>query len=360
VPLCTLLSGGLDSSALTALAVSSDAFANPTISTFSVDYEHQNEYFEQHSFQPESDGAYIQTMSQWLQTCHENVSLTTDQLIDTLADVVVARDMPGMADIDASLLLFCRAIRKNATVAISGEAADEVFGGYPWFHNPSQWHSQRFPWSTSVDFRKRMIAPERAMDLDIENYVARRYEEAMAEVPSLPKDGPKETATERHLRQLSYLNITRFMPTLLDRKDRMSMACGLEVRVPFCDHELVEYAFNIPWQMKNYAGREKGILRASLNGILPDEVLWRKKSPYPKTHHPIYTKRVSETLLEVLADSTSPLRDWIDIDKVRSMAQSAEANSKLPWFGQLMSGPQFFAWLLQLNHWLSAYRIRVV
>jgi asparagine synthase (glutamine-hydrolysing) len=321
VPLCALLSGGLDSSALTALAVNSDAFTNQSMSTFSVDYEQQNEHFEQHIFQPESDGVYIQSMSTWLQTQHNNVLLTNDQLLDTLNDVVTARDMPGMADIDASLLLFCRAIRRQATVAISGEAADEVFGGYPWFHNPSQWHSRRFPWSTSVDFRTRMIARERAMDMNIEAYVARRYIEAIAAVPTLPSNGPKEPATEQHLRQLSYLNITRFMPTLLDRKDRMSMACGLEVRVPFCDHELVEYAFNIPWEMKNYAGREKGILRASLDGILPSDVLWRKKSPYPKTHHPNYTKRVSETLLEIMADSSSPLRDWIDIDKVRLMAQ---------------------------------------
>jgi asparagine synthase (glutamine-hydrolysing) len=161
------------------------------------------------------------------------------------------------------------------------------------------------------------------------------------------------------MRKMSYLNITRFMPTLLDRKDRMSMRVGLEVRVPFCDHRLVEYVFNIPWDIKTYGGREKGIFRKAMHGILPHGIIARKKSPYPKTHNPNYTEAVQSMLLSRLDDSSSPLLPLISKAKVMELAASSDAQTPLPWFGQLMNMPQFFAWLLQVDYWLRTYRVRI-
>jgi len=170
---------------------------------------------------------------------------------------------------------------------------------------------------------------------------------------------PRTAAIEARRREIFYLNINWFMATLLDRKDRMSMASGLEVRVPFCDHRLVQYVWNIPWELKMYNKREKGLLRQALKGILPDDIIERKKSPYPKTHNPSYKKAVSKWLLEILNDSSSPLHQLIDVKVVRSMAEGNSDNTD-PWFGQLMAQPQMLAYLIQVDFWLRDNHISIV
>lgn len=357
VPVCTLLSGGLDSSALTALAVRYyDSTGHDQVQTFSVDYVENDKYFQAHDFQPNADAPWIRRISSHLSTVHHEVRFDTPELVEALETAVTAKDLPGMADIDASLYLFCREIKKKATVAISGEAADEIFGGYPWFHRRDALEADTFPWSLAIDLRIGILSPELRKLLRPAEYLADRYAEAVAEVPHLPG----EDADRQRMRRMSYLNITRFMPTLLDRKDRMSMAVGLEVRVPYCDHRLVEYVWNIPWEIKVTGGREKGVLRKALEGVLPHDVLYRKKSPYPKTHNPSYLSAVRSRLLERLDDPASPLLPLIDADRVREIAASADAGSNLPWFGQLMSGPQLFAYLLQMDFWLRHYKVRLV
>lgn len=356
VPVCTLLSGGLDSSALTALAV--DYYRRTgqgQVHTYSVDYVDNDKYFQAHSYQPGADAPWIKRMVEELGTEHHWISFDTPELIGALPDSTLARDLPGMADVDASLLLFCREIKKGATVAISGEAADEVFGGYPWFHREELLSSGTFPWSVATDLRAGLLSPEIRDWIAPERYVADRYSQAVAEVPHLEGETPEQA----RMRTMSYLNITRFMPTLLDRKDRMSMAAGLEVRVPFCDHRLVQYVWNVPWEIKSTGDREKGILRKALEGILPDDVLYRKKSPYPKTHNPAYLDAVRGQVLAILDDPSSPILPLVDAARVREIAASPESSTHLPWFGQLMSGPQLFAYLAQVNHWLKTYRVAI-
>jgi len=356
VPVCTLLSGGLDSSALTALAAAHYRSAGlGRLQTYSVDYVDNDKHFRSNAFQPNADGPWIEMMSRFSGTEHHEVVFDTPELVGSLFDAVDARDMPGMADIDGSLFLFCREIRKGATVALSGEAADEVFGGYPWFFRRDALEARTFPWSLSLDQRIALMSPELAETTKAAEYVAERYHEALAEVPKLSGETPEQET----MRKMSYLNITRFMPTLLDRKDRMSMRVGLEVRVPFCDHRLVEYVFNIPWDIKTYGGREKGIFRKAMHGILPHGIIARKKSPYPKTHNPNYTEAVQSMLLSRLDDSSSPLLPLISKAKVMELAASSDAQTPLPWFGQLMNMPQFFAWLLQVDYWLRTYRVRI-
>ncbi|WP_028561888.1 asparagine synthase (glutamine-hydrolyzing) [Paenibacillus pinihumi] len=356
VPVCTLLSGGLDSSALTAIAAAHyRGSGSGEIDTYSVDYADNDKHFKAHAFQPNSDAPFIQVMSDYLGSRHTYIQFDTPELTEALDAAVAARDLPGMADVDGSLYLFCREIKKGATVAISGEAADEIFGGYPWFHREEALSANTFPWALSSAMRSELLSPDVAAWIKPLDYVKDRYADAVAEVPYLDYETPEQ----QRMRRMSYLNITRFMPTLLDRKDRMSMAVGLEVRVPFCDHRLVEYVFNIPWEIKTSGDREKGILRKALRGILPDEILYRKKSPYPKTHNPNYLTAVQKRLTAILDDPSSPLLPLIHVKKIRELIQSTDASSNIPWFGQLMSGPQLFAYLIQVNHWLKTYKVSI-
>jgi asparagine synthase (glutamine-hydrolysing) len=357
VPICTLLSGGLDSSALTAIA--SEYYRSrqsQPLHSYSVDYVDNDKHFKANAFQPNADAPWIQRMTAYTGTIHHDIAFDTPELVEALNDVVIARDLPGMADVDASLLLFCREIKKGATVAISGEAADEIFGGYPWFHREDALQSHTFPWALGMRNRVNLFSADFNEWIQPSQYAANRYEEALAEVPRLAS----ENAIEARMREMSYLNITRFMPTLLDRKDRMSMAVGLEVRVPFCDHRLIEYVWNIPWEMKNAGNRAKGILRQALEGVLPYEVLTRRKSPYPKTHNPSYLAAMKTKVLDILDDPSSPLLPFIDTKKIRKLTDLDAAEFNLPWFGQLMTGPQLFAYLYQIDYWLREYKITIL
>lgn len=353
VPVCTLLSGGLDSSALTALACRSYP---GDIHTYSVDYLDNDRYFTASTFQPNDDAPWVRRVSDFFGTTHHNIILDTPELAGSLPAAMIARDLPGMADIDTSLYLFCREIKKGATVALSGECADEVFGGYPWFYRDEMIHAKTFPWAPKSDVRMEWLAPGLIDEINPLRYAQERYYQALGEVPAL--EG--EDFQSARMREIFYLTLTRWMPTLLDRKDRMSMAFGLEVRVPFCDHRLVEYVWNVPWHMKNYQNREKGLLRHALTGILPDDVLWRRKSPYPKTHNPSYLNAVRQWILQILDDSSSPLLNIINVEKVRSLAQGEDNITHVPWFGQLMSRPQLFAYLIQADTWLRKYQVEIV
>jgi asparagine synthase (glutamine-hydrolysing) len=356
VPVCTLLSGGLDSSAVTAtVAGTYRGDHHGPLDTYSIDYAGNDHHFKANEYQPDADGPWVRRVSELFGTTHHYVTIDTPELVAALKDSVRANDLPGFADVDASLLLFCRQVKRGATVALSGEAADEVWGGYPWFRNPEALGARTFPWARATAVRAGLLAPDVAAWVRPVEYVARRYAEALEEVPRLPGEDPAAT----RLREVFYLNITRFMPTLLDRKDRMSMASGLEVRVPYCDHRLVEYAWNIPPALKFYDGREKGLLRRAVLGLLPEDVVYRKKSPYPKTHNPSYLAATKAWLQDVLGDPASPLRPLIDLKKVREVVATDGTSFGTSWFGQLMGGPQLFAYLAQVDYWMREYKVRV-
>lgn len=357
VPVCTLLSGGLDSSALTALtALSYQQDGLGTVDTYSVDYLDNDRYFKASSFQPNADAPWVKKVADHFGTCHHNVLLDTPELAQSLPKAAVSRDLPGMADVDTSLYLFCREIKKGATVALSGECADEVFGGYPWFYRQDMLESGTFPWAPRPEMRLEWLSPEVNSYLHSVEYVKERYQQALSEVPRLPG----EEANAARMREIFYLSLTRWMPTLLDRKDRMSMAFGLEVRVPYCDHRLVEYVWNVPWEMKYYQNREKGLLRHALQGVLPEDVLWRRKSPYPKTHNPSYLSTVRDWVINILNEGTSPLIPLLNTDKIREIAAMDLSASQIPWFGQLMGGAQLFAYLIQADAWLREYKVSLV
>ncbi|MGC7846295.1 asparagine synthase (glutamine-hydrolyzing) [Desulforudis sp. 1088] len=356
VPVCTFLSGGLDSSAITAFAAAAYRREGMgPLHTFSVDYAGNDRHFRPNRFQPDSDAPWVRRVSEAAGTVHHYVTVDTPELLETLKTTVLANDLPGMADIDSSLLLFCREVKKEATVGVSGESADEVFGGYPWFYSKEALEGDTFPWIRMTREKAALLAPEVVKAIRPEEYIAARYREAVAEVPRLKGEDPFEA----RMREMSYLNIRRFMPTLLDRKDRMSMAVGFEVRVPFCDHRLVQYVWNIPWRMKSHCNREKGILRLALKGVLPDDVLERRKSPYPKTHNPAYLAATRGWLLSILDDPASPLLPLLNVPAVRRVAESGGGSFNPAWFGQLMGAAQLFAYLAQVDLWLRHYKVGI-
>jgi len=354
VPLGVLLSGGLDSSTIAAIAAEEyqQKYAGQ-IMTFSVDYVGNDQHFKVNEFQPNSDVPWVKIVSEYLNSQHSNCFIETNDLVDALFNAVLARDLPGMTDVDSSLLLFSRWIKKQATVCLSGECADEVFGGYPWFYTQNDTNTITFPWSRKLNERVKLFSPELLSMINPQEYLANRYQEAIDEVPRFSGDNP----VNAHMRELFYLNLTRWMPTLLDRKDRMSMATGLEIRVPFCDHNLVEYVWNVPWEMKYFRNREKGLLRQALTGVLPEDVLWRKKSPYPKTHNPKFIDLICGLTISMLNDQTSPILPFINKNAVLHLATSINSETNIPWFGQLMNAPQLLAYLLQIDYWLKKYSI---
>ncbi|KYF70568.1 asparagine synthase (glutamine-hydrolyzing) [Sorangium cellulosum] len=356
VPLCTLLSGGLDSSLVTALAQRALADAGP-VRSFSVDFVGQAENFKADELRSTPDAPYVVDVQRHVGSDHANIVLSAAQLADpALREVVLrARDLPlSFGDMDASLHLLFRAIRERSTVALSGESADEIFGGYLWFHDPDVVAADTFPWSAmrtrlrSSSSVSTLLAPELLERLDLQGYVAERYREAIAEVPRLPG----ETGKERRMREISYLHLTRFLQLLLDRKDRMSMATGLEVRVPFCDHRLVEYVFNAPWSMKTFDGREKSLLRAASGDLLPRSVLDRRKSPYPATQDPAYARALRAQLAALLAQRDAPVLPLVDVARARAVAADTDG----PVDEVSRSSVEQ---VLVLNDWLARYEIEL-
>lgn len=352
VPIGTFLSGGLDSSLISAVCAGEAAKKGETLKTFSVDYADNDKYFVPGKFQPNADGHYIRIMEQTMKTDHKWTVLTPEQLIGALEEATVARDLPGMADVDFSLLLLCREIRRDVKVALSGECADEIFGGYPWYRDPEVRDRAGFPWAQNTALRAQLLPADGAA-CDAYAYVMDAYTDTCAASDVLPGT----SAQEIRIKQMVNLNFRWFMQTLLDRKDRMSMWSGLEVRVPFCDYRIAEYLYGVPWEWKDWRGKEKGLLRRAMEGILPDEVLWRKKSPYPKTFDPLYEKLVRDRLEALMNEKDAPLFSLVNPGAVRSVMDS---DHPWPWYGQLMRRPQTMAYLLQIDFWLRHYRVDIL
>ena len=359
---CTLLSGGLDSSLITSVAAGYFKEHGQKLHSFSVDYKDNAKYFSANKFQPNSDGEFIERMKNYLSDLngeyfeHHQIILDTQDLVNALYATVDARDLPGMADVDASLLLFCKEIKKVADIALSGESADEIFGGYPWYRDKNIRDKFGFPWSQSTDFRKTFLKTQTStFGTPIQkgtDYVSEKYLQAISD-----SDVSKTVnQDEKRIKELVNLNIKWFMQTLLERQNRMSAYSGLTIRAPYCDYRIVEYLYNIPWEYKDYNNTEKGLLRYAMRGLIPDEVLWRRKSPYPKTHNPEYLNAVSKILTEIINEPSSPL---LRIVNKKALEDLIKSNSPVPWYGQLMTTPQTIAYFIQINYWLEKYKITI-
>lgn len=353
VPLCTFLSGGLDSSIISKVASDYYADRGEVLNTYSVDYVDNDRYFKSSVFQPNKDSDYINLIADYIHSEHHNIVLSNSAVADALVDAAIARNTPGFTDVDSSLLLFCREVKRNYTVALSGECADEIFGGYPWYHRQEILFEESFPWSRTTDVRRGILRS--GFLPQGEEYARSAYRDTVKGVSKLDSDTP----LEKRMREMFVLNLNWFMQTLLVRKDVMSMESSLEVRVPFCDYRIVEYAYNMPWAIKSFNNREKGILRKAFENELPEIITWRKKSPYPKTFNPVYLNCVSNMMQAILDDRGSVLWDMVDPAAVKRLLHDPDSLSE-PWYGQLMRGPQVLAYIVQIYVWMEKYKVRFV
>lgn len=353
VPIGCFLSGGLDSSLIASVCARELKNRGERLPTFSLDYENNRKFFVPGKFQPNTDSDYIPIMEDALQVIPHRTVLRPEDLVSALEDATIARDLPGMADVDFSLLAFCKDIRNEVKVALSGECADEIFGGYPWYRDPEVQAKSGFPWAQNTAQRGQFLSPEIRAQIDPEGFVWQAYTDTVRQCDILPGTLPQE----KRMKEMVNLNHRWFMQTLLDRKDRMSMYSSLEVRVPFCDWRIAEYMYAVPWSYKDHQGYEKGLLRHAMRGYLPEEILWRKKSPYPKTHDPRYGELVSQQLRQVLNDRTAPIFQIVSADALTGLLYE---ENPWPWYGQLMKKPQTIAYMLQINFWLKHYKISIV
>ena len=345
VDIACLLSGGLDSSIIT--AVVSNNRLKP-LDTYSIDYEDNDKFFEKSKFTVSMDNDFIDLMSRKFNTNHHYNVISQRSVAKYLREAMIARDLPGMADIDSSLLWFSKKISRDHKVILSGECADEIFGGYPWFYREDVMSREYFPWLDSIDSRSKLLRSDLRDKLNLKEFIKGEYDKILSEVPK---------GDEQEYKNLFYLNMTYFMPTLLERKDRMTMRASIEARVPFADTKLIEYLWNLPWEYKFYNGHEKGLLREAYKGLLPSEIVYRKKNPYPKTHNPKYALIVTKLLKRRLRNKKSILYRLFDKDELNKLIETQGSSFSDPWFGQLMTGPQLLAFLYQFDIWAKKYKI---
>jgi asparagine synthase (glutamine-hydrolysing) len=334
VPVCAFLSGGIDSSIVTTVAAAYMQDAGARLNTFSFDFTGNDQYFQSNAFQGTRDRPFVDKMLKVLSVNHTYLECDEAELAALLFPAVDAKDLPGMADIDASLLYFCSLVKQHNKVALTGECADEIFGGYPWFYREDLMRGDGFPWSRDMRARTMLLTEETVRELRLEEYAMDRWQDSVRKAPHLPR----ETGLERKRREIAYLNVKWFMQTLLDRMDRTSMYSGLEARVPFADHRIMEYVFNVPWEMKYKDGVEKSLLREACGDLLPAEILHRKKSPYPKTYNPRYEKLLSEMLGRIVNDPGSPVMRFLD--RKRSFVHGGARRVRAPVVRPAHGGPQ--------------------
>lgn len=350
-PLCAFLSGGLDSSLVSAIARDYLDKKGLSLDTYSFDFVGNMEFFQSNSFQPELDRPYVDKMVNLLNTNHTYLECDNKSLFDYLFKSVDARNVPGMADVDSSILFFCSAVAKRHTIALTGECSDEVFGGYPWFYKDEFKNLTIFPWSRDFSSREFLLNDSWIKRLQLEECARDFYQSAISELAF-----PEEEAKQAHSRKITYLNIKWFMQTLLDRMDRAGTFAGITGRIPFADHKLMEYVFNIPFDMKYHDNTEKALLRDAFTDKLPDQLLHRKKSPYPKTYNPGYQKLLTEKMKAILSDTDSPLLPLLDKNKVNLFLETPSEYGK-PWYGQLMAAPQLIAYYIQIDYWMRKYNL---
>lgn len=342
----TFLSGGLDSSIIASCLAKQGA-----ISTYSLDYEGNAENFQGNMYQVSLDDEYINRMVELTKSNHTKFTITQEELRDELTSALSARDLPGMADVDSALLWLCKQVKKDRSVIMSGECSDEVFGGYPWFYREELANLDTFPWLRSTQQRKALFN-EALVGMDMDAYIKKQYNRTLTDITYLDSDSEEDKRARIH----TILCLHWFMQTLVTRQVCMGNDADVTIRAPFADVRIIDYVYNIPWEMKFLNQEEKGLLRKAFEDELPDEVVHRKKNPFPKTHNPKYCELMKEKLQEVYEDKTSVLHILFDDEALKELIETGGAAFPLPWYGQLMSGPQLLAYLYQIDQWFKTVK----
>ena len=357
VGVASMLSGGLDSSIVTKIAT--DNIYN--LHTYSINYENNDEDFVANSYQQTKDSDFVKVMTKYLNTTHKNIIISDKDLFDNLYESVIARDMPGMADVDSSMYVFCREITKNnEKVVLSGECSDEIFGGYPWFYKEHLKNTKGFPWALSENLRESLIKPNILEKGQITEYIKDVKINTLKNITHISHD-----PFENEFKEINYLTIKFFMNTLIERTDRMSMSNSLEIRVPYADHRIFEYVYNVDAKLRlglrnnNSTVCEKYILKQAFKNDIPTDITNRKKSPFPKTYSKKYLKMLEDKLLEILGNPNSRIHEILNTDYIKNLISTHGLELKENLFGQLMTYPQTLAFIIQIDFWLTTYNIEI-
>lgn len=352
-----LLSGGIDSSLIAALLnrkMQETSTSPNKLTTISFDFKQNNQFFHGSRFQPSQDRPYVELMLQHIKSEHYFLECSYEILVQYLGKSLQAHDLPNMADIDASLLYFCQECEQLVSVVYTGECADEVFCGYPWMHRDVPFSKDTFPWSRELSPRQMLLQDSFVKRLGMEEYVRETYHTALKKIPICSQDSLEETEKRRY----GALNLYWFMQTLLNRMDRCARSTGLETRIPFADTELISYIYQVPFAMKARNGMVKALLRQASVDLLPQNILLRKKSPFPKTYHPAYEQLLAQMLRKRLQDPNCPLLLFLDPNRLFDFL-NRPMDYAAPWYGQLMCGPQLIAYYLQIDQWIRDYSIAI-
>ena len=357
VGMSSMLSGGLDSSIVTKIA--SDNIKE--LNTYSINYENNDKDFVANSYQLTKDSDFVKIMVKYLDTNHKTIIVDDNSLFNSLYESVIARDMPGMADIDSSMYVFCKEIAKNdEKVILSGECSDEIFGGYPWFYKEHLKKAKGFPWALSENLRQNLLKENLLNKDDILNYILSSKNHTLKDIRHISLD-----SFENEFKEINYLTIKYFMNTLIERTDRMSMRNSLEVRVPYADHRIFEYVYNVDAKLKlglrnSNEVVEKYILKQAFKNDIPTDITNRKKSPFPKTYSKTYLLLLEEKLNNILNNPSSRLNEIINVDYVKNLIETHGNELKENLFGQLMTYPQTLAFLIQIDYWLTTYNVKII
>lgn len=350
MPMASLLSGGLDSSIVTAKLANSTA---SPLASYSLEFDNSRQHFKSNAFQPALDAPFVVEMVNHLGTKHTVHTCDNQAQLDYLRKSVEAHDLPAMADVDSSYLYFCEKVGKQHKIIFTGECADEIFCGYPWYHTDQE-DPKTFPWSIDLAPRQSLLRDDLISVLQMKDCVQNAYLNTCREIGL---DGKNTPADMLH-RKTFYLTIRYFMQTLVNRGDRAAAFHSMDARVPFAHQELTEYLFNVPYEMKAKDGERKHLLREYATGLLPEEIRTRKKSPYPKTYDPGYEALINQELLQALSKPDCPLLAIVDKEKAENFCRQVKDLGR-PWYGQLMAGPQLVAHYLQILYWIEAYKIKI-
>jgi asparagine synthase (glutamine-hydrolysing) len=354
VPCGAMLSGGVDSTAVAALAMRVLRKEDPSraLDTFCVQFESDPAHFVPTELRPDVDAPYAAAAAEFIGSHHTTVTATMQDLLDAIPATRRARDLPGWGQFDASMYLLFQQMRRNCTVALTGEAADEVFGGYPYFFKQDLIQRNHFPWIGDGPKLSDYLSPELMAVVNPQEDERARYSQLMSNVPRLPG----EDGENARMREIFFLGMSGPLAVILDRKERMSMSLGLEVRIPFCDHRLIEYMWNVPWSMKS-SGGVKGLLKASMADVLPPSTVSRKKSAYPHVQNPQYDQALIREATWIVNDKASPIAWMFDTSRLNRLIQQISANelrSELPGGA---SGAHLLIHLVEMRSWIDDYQV---
>jgi len=342
---CGFLSGGLYSSFITALAAKSfNKFSNNTYNTWSVDFEAENRYLRQRQIE-DSDTPWIRWACRKLGTRHHYIILSSKDLADALPEATEARGFPGMADYDSSLLLLCREIQKDFSVVFSGDCSDEIFGCGLRASDCFPQNKRRLPWSSNLAEKISVFKNEIISMVSPYEYIEKCYEEAISEYLRFSVNAGRLTREY----ETQWFSLYWNLPGILERLDTMSMACGLEARTPLCDVRLIEYFWNIPSEMKRYNNRERGLLREALRGIIPHDILDRRKNPFPLPLDLSYEEKLKNILTERVLDPGSPIKNLLNTKTLESMMKQENPSGR-----HYTARAQLYGWIIQLDYFLRA------